>query len=418
MRIDTDLRITALTKSQEIGLDLIDAIENRTITNPAHRADALFFIHHLQKTGFATANSVDINRELKKTIELLSNPTPTSGSDYVGPGLLGGLFGLCWIVHNLEPQIFKSFLQGADRVAARIINNGQSTDRWDFSGGWVGLGHYLCERHRSGSNQSGVLDELILKLEEIVRKDDFGYYWKNLQDYGDHTKDGINVGLAHGILGIIGFLSQTTALGIASQKSKELLSKSTDWLLANERHYSPYGFPKSFVGNEQRDSTLSGWCYGNPGIAVVLSQAAFVLQNRGLQKESERIFEIGLKREVENPHLRDAGLCHGYMGLSLICNRFRNSQNFLNDLVKKSITFSGENRGYGGFGSCIPKEFVTSEDQVTSPIPNSTSHVWRKDPSILTGSAGIGLALLSFCDHRVQGWERMMMFSLPEMETH
>lgn len=148
----------------------------------------------------------------------------------------------------------------------------------------------------------------------------------------------------------------------------------------------------------------SAWCYGDPGIAAALLSAARASREVKWEKEALAIARTAAKRPPDQAGVIDAGLCHGAAGLGHIFNRlfqatgealFKKAAQFW---FQRTLELRHTGKGISGFSSSWPLK----NGKVT----------WRKEPGLLTGAAGIGLALLAATTSVRPDWDRMLLTSI------
>jgi lantibiotic biosynthesis protein len=125
-----------------------------------------------------------------------------------------------------------------------------------------------------------------------------------------------NLGLAHGIPGVIAALIPFLRYKDTYNKAAELIIHGCNWLLLQERSLD---FQSRFVCcvGDSEPSRL-GWCYGDLTIALTLARAGKALESDLYMQKARQIALHSSLRDVKSAMVRDAGLCHGSAGLSLI----------------------------------------------------------------------------------------------------
>ena len=96
-----------------------------------------------------------------------------------------------------------------------------------------------------------------------------------------------NLGLAHGVPGVIALLGAACATGVAAGTARPLLDGAVAWLLAQRL---PDGFVSQFSywagpGIKAEPSRLA-WCYGDLGLAAALLYAARCVGETGWEREA------------------------------------------------------------------------------------------------------------------------------------
>jgi hypothetical protein len=103
----------------------------------------------------------------------------------------------------------------------------------------------------------------------------------------------------------------------------------------------------------------------------------------------------------------DAGLCHGAAGLGHLFNRMfqATGETQFNEAAtfwfERALEMRRPAEGIGGFSA---RDRVDGETR------------WVDDPGILTGAAGIALALLAATTPIEPAWDRMLLVSIPKEE--
>jgi lantibiotic modifying enzyme len=174
------------------------------------------------------------------------------------------------------------------------------------------------------------------------------------------------------------------------------------------RHKLPRVFDSTYSAwtapDIRPESCRSAWCYGDPGISASLFLAANCLNNKVRQKDALKIALRAAVRLPEHAGVKDAGLCHGSAGLGHIFNRmFQATGNArLKDAARfwfqQTLKFSRKGQGFAGYSAYRSKDDGTPE--------------WHDEPDLLTGSAGIGLALLAAISPVAPDWDRMLLLSI------
>ena len=215
-----------------------------------------------------------------------------------------------------------------------------------------------------------------------------------------------NLGVAHGIPGIIHFLGEVTATDIIDQaRSHELLAGAVDWLLAQQR---PKGSQSRFAswvspGEESKNSRMA-WCYGDLGILSVLLQVARRTGRRDWRGFAEELLNHCLAWPPDRTGIADAPLCHGAASVAHIFNRIYQTEGDRRCLdaallwYQRTMAFRQPGTGVGGFST------------MTRPDP-SAPPAWEASPAFLDGATGVALAFLAAVTPVEPGWDRMLLLS-------
>src|SRR5262249_36720907 len=77
-----------------------------------------------------------------------------------------------------------------------------------------------------------------------------------------------NLGIAHGIPGVIAFLAADYRKGMERNICRELITESVPWLLQFRHASTDGGFPNWLTSKLRAYGGRTAWCYGEPGVAA------------------------------------------------------------------------------------------------------------------------------------------------------
>lgn len=126
-----------------------------------------------------------------------------------------------------------------------------------------------------------------------------------------------NLGLAHGVPGIIAAILPAIEIPALKEQVHQLLVGSCDWLL---EHQNPSCTQSACFGTcAGKDYTSRlGWCYGDLTIALTLARVGQALNKPSYVERALEIACHAAKRDAKSGYINDAGICHGYFGLVTI----------------------------------------------------------------------------------------------------
>src|SRR5262249_12379647 len=130
-----------------------------------------------------------------------------------------------------------------------------------------------------------------------------------------------NLGLAHGVPGVIALLGAACAAGVGVATARPLLDGAVRWLLAQQE---PDGAGFSYCiqpGASHPRSPRLAWCYGDPGVAAAVLLAARCVGELAWEREALAVALRAAARPPDQAGVQDAGLCHGAAGLGHLFNR-------------------------------------------------------------------------------------------------
>ncbi len=401
------LRDKAVSAIQDIAADL-RSIPSDSIQDPSlfsgHAGIALFFAHLGESPLGDTVDQ-------KHAILHLKSATSGLRTVPMDPSFGSGLAGVMWTLAHLKKlsggKLRKRGFSSIDRTIADIIDDGfwsQLVGLWE---GQVGIAVYLMERLPDPQSRAR-LRRLVLNLRKIATATELGVFWQMpLGLYADHhetesqaSESEVNLGVAHGVPGVIAALSRLCLARIEARTTRELLEGAVEWLLA-QRLPEDHRFPYAVCPGRQPSPARVAWCYGEPGIAIALYSAAQALRDRQLARLALKIADLAAKRPDHESGIEDACICHGAAGVAHILNRLfqatrsRDIESDARSWFERTLEMRLPGEGIGGF-------FGVGRLEGT----DVTHHLC---PDLMNGAAGIGLALLSAATSMPPTWDRCLL---------
>jgi lantibiotic biosynthesis protein len=367
-------------------------------------------------------------------VHYLQHATAVMADKPAEASLYSGLTGVGWALAHLHGRL--PGLDGADECAeideVLLHHVGQSPWREDYDliSGLVGFGVYALERMRVAHHESskGVpprpitlfedsrratqcLECVIDRLTETAEPCDDGVtWWTNpawlpAESREKSPRGYYNLGLAHGVPGVIALLGLACAAGVASGRARPLLEGAVNGLLARQ---NPSGFAHWVEPDVANGPARLAWCYGDPGIAAALLWAARSVEKPAWDREAVAIAGRAARRPPEQAGVRDAGLCHGAAGLGHLFNRLFQATGYpqLGEAAKywfeQTLSMRRPGQGIGGYQAWQ----LGGDGELT----------WVTDSGLLTGSTGIALTLLAATTAVEPDWDRMLLTAIPPRE--
>jgi lantibiotic modifying enzyme len=366
---------------------------------------------YLARAGFDTDENA---------AQLISQAVSAVSSQPMGATYYGGFTGIGWAVAHLQDQLFDPDdddpNEAIDSGLLELLKRSPWTKEYDLVSGLVGIGVYALDRlPRRAAVQS--LELIVAHLDELAERDAARVTWLTRADLlparqrEQCPRGHYNLGLAHGVPGVIALLGEVCAAGIEVERSRSLLNGAVTWLLQQRLEITAQSsFPSWIgIGVEPEDCRLA-WCYGDAGVAVALLAAARSVNETDWERAALVIARRAAQRRRENAGVTDAGLCHGAAGLGHIFNRlfqatgedsFREAAHYW---FEQTLAMRRSGQGIAGFSALLPDE-------------DGGEH-WVDEPGILTGASGIALALLAAATDIGPAWDRMLLVSLPARPRH
>lgn len=329
-------------------------------------------------------------------------------------GLYGGVAGLVWPLAHLERQgimVSQIDLDDVDELLIEAVPE-SITPAYDLISGVVGLGVYFLERTPDPSACEG-LRRVLDRLYATAIRDQHGARWltsASLVPAIQRAKapDGkYDLGMAHGIAGVIALLALMVIENHDAERSLILLEESVRWLV---------GYESTEVAGCAYASTLDArdlsaisvrrpaWCYGDLGIATAYRLAAMALEDPSLRSRATRLARGAASiAAMSTRGTVDTSLCHGAAGIAHLLGLLGRTLQ-APDLQDKSaawqetaLAMRNHEEGIAGY------YFMDYSSGAARRMPDAT---------FLQGATGVGLSLLSMLrPTNGSSWERLLLIS-------
>ena len=240
-------------------------------------------------------------------------------------GVFEGLTGTAWTLTHVAGSAFDAGADpcnAVDEALLDLVSGGGSDDCYDLIEGLVGIGVYALERL---PNAAALLDAVIERVAALAVEAPHGLTWHTSpEQLPEHQQAEaptgyFNLGVAHGVPGVVGLLAAACTVRPTDRTAAELLTGAVSWVLAQRRddgRFPPWTGPGT-SGRPSRDT----WCYGGIGVAAVVGNAGRALGREDWCAAATDIVLRAVGRGDDESGIRDAGLCHGAAGLLHVCNR-------------------------------------------------------------------------------------------------
>lgn len=326
------------------------------------------------------------------------------------PALFGGFGGIGWLSLHTDRFFGERTGDAYDDIDAALLSvvSGEWLRHYDLISGLVGVGVYFLERLPNPAGVAG-LDIVVEALRRRAEQAPPGLTWfsdpATLPESQREQAPGgyFNLGVAHGVPGVIGLLADASHSGYASAAATTMLRASTDWVVAQAR--ADYSYPAWIVPGEPVWSTRVAWCYGGLGVSVTLLSAARALRDDALERTAVDIALAAAKRRA-NSGAVDAGLCHGSAGIGHLFNRLFQAtgrEEFRDAAIhwfQRALDMRTPGVGVAGYKP------VRAASARSEPPPHEQT-------SFLVGATGIALAFLAATTAQRPTWDRFLLARLP-----
>jgi hypothetical protein len=396
-----DLRQAALTAVDAIAADL------RTLLRPPQPsesvwdlASAALCLTYLARATGETGDALAAQILLETAIDLVG------GAERLPMSLHRGAAGLAWILHHTTKVLGIEGAEDAtqsldEELLGYLQGPGTIDEPYDLLDGLLGLGVYGFE-----SGNRPLVERVVHRLAARNQVTAKGIARQTPPESGGQSwfiEGHSNLGLAHGVAGVIAFLAGAMEMGIEPDTARPLLLDAVHWL---RRQRLPDGGPRAFpwaVVAPGLPPVIQGfdpgWAYADSGIAAALAHAARALNDADLLQEALSVAEREAARIDELP-ARHPGIGFGPAGYTQIFARlYRQTgrpvfRRAAGREILRLLEMRAPGMGVGGFFSV---------DLAGRPR--------GQDLSLLGGASGIGLVLLGAATGVDPLWDRFFLLS-------
>jgi lantibiotic biosynthesis protein len=354
-------------------------------------------------------------------------------SSGLGTGLFSGLSGLAFAGWQLsrDGTRYQRFLGSLDdtisreasALAAHVRHSAYvSMNDFDVISGLSGIGAYLLSRHEEAVTGTA-LGAVVGALISLVTRNEALPAWHTPADllFDDTARNNyplgnLNCGLAHGIPGVLAFLSLVRLTGLLFEDLDHAIATTASWLSTHRLDDEwganwPSAIPLQSITVDGRvmlaeadlESSPGGpsrtaWCYGGPGVARALWLAGCALDRDDFKQLAVDAMEAVFRRPISVRMIDSPTFCHGVAGLLAITMRFANetgSPLFLDECQKLT-------------------EQILSKFQPDSLLGfRNLEHGGNQtdQPGLIEGASGVAAVLLSAATGIEPGWDRVFLLS-------
>lgn len=377
----------------------VEQIETNDACVLAHLGSLLFTAADARYTGIYPEAAID------RFAQLINEYEPAAGvyqTFSVGYPSIGIIFRDLVKKEFLEPdeeleETIQDMVLAAGRQQLALGN-------YDLLYGATGLLHYLLAGDARHPRVQAFLADYTAALKEKSIACLDGLAWADYYYTLREQSTGINLGLAHGMPAILKAWIQIyqCAEGDVKQEAQQLMRHTAVFLMnainKEETGISQYG--GYWVPGGTEEISRLAWCYGDAGIGFILFQAGQALDDEAIASFGERLVLGTTSRRTEvETMITDAGLCHGSAGIAHLYSRmwqatgnhgFKEAAEFW---IDKTLNFAVPGERTAGFSKYNP-----------------VSDRYEPDQGFLEGTAGIGLALLSYLTGEHE-WDYCLMLN-------
>ncbi|MCE9575933.1 MAG: hypothetical protein K8W52_22470 [Deltaproteobacteria bacterium] len=291
------------------------------------------------------------------------------------PWLFTGYAGIGFAIQHLADVVGDTAetLAQLDDLVVQTLRAEPWAYEWELMCGAIGLGVYGLER-----GDHAIVARVVDILEARAEPMAVGRAWRAFDDQDDRVGH-FNLGMAHGVAGVVGFLAEACTV---APRGAPLLRAAVDWLRTNERVGHARAYP-GFAAPRVASRATDGWCYGDQPTALALMRAGRALGDVALVDAAAGIARRAARRtgdELATLYITTA-LCHGSIGQALLFHRL------------------GETLDDDDVRACARAWYARALDELASVT----------EAGLQGGLAGVGLGLIAGYSVVEPTWMRMLL---------
>lgn len=332
--------------------------------------------------------------------------------DRHAPSLYGGAARIAFAVGHLsagdDADTACEMIEGS---LLRFLEH--PTEAYDLIGGLVGIAVPVLQRIADGksSGSSEPLARSILEhLERLARPMPTGLAWHTPPTLlpawqRELAPNGyINLGLAHGVPGVVAILARYLAAGIEVERARTLLEGAVGYLRSAAEPRVGNRYPAWLSTQRQRQDSVSrvAWCYGDLGVAVAVLSAATATGRDDWRAEALALAHGMAARPFETSQVVDTGLCHGAAGVAHLFNRLSQATGDA-ELARAADTW---------FARTLAMRHTEPIAGFPRALPVDGTTTWDPGADLLTGACGVALALHAAISPVEPGWDQLLLADL------
>ncbi len=302
-----------------------------------------------------------------------------------GFGLFGGMAHDAWLVaHLTDEDALGTALEGA-----LLRGLTPASDLVDLIGGIAGIGMLAVERR-----SAGLAARVVDRLEALAQPCGDALVWRGPEghvpaDVLARLPAGyVDLGLAHGLPGVVAVLARMIDAGLEIDRAGRLVDGAVAYLRAD--HCTAQAAANGRVS----------WCHGHLGIALALHAAAHARHRDDWRAEALALALGIARRSFDEAGVVDAGMCHGTAGAAHLLHRLHRATGDA-ELGRAARAWLDRTLAMRRSGDAI------------AGFPAHRFELgWRPAAELLSGAAGVALALHASISELEPSWDRLFLADL------
>lgn len=304
--------------------------------------------------------------------------------------------GFAWVVSKIGNSVgyvdANDVLTEIGRVYLDVLRSGKKAD-FDLIDGIVGL--VVFARSLPVKFRQELLDILWAQLIEQMPVFREGFSWSC-----GAFKQGCNLGLAHGIPGVLAAFSAALIEGWDCPVARKSLIECGHWLWSQKFEIgNSWSFPYSTGGESP---ARLGWCYGVLGIGIAFVWLS-ILDARFVAIAKACLNKSILERISTTHEIGDDCVCHGHVGYTYLTKRIFESVGL------QEIALDDEQQEHDKWIIHNSLNNIYSKGEIDH-VTQAGKMVFH---TILEGAPGVALACAGLYSKNCRTWEGLLLLDIP-----
>ncbi|OIV40465.1 lanthionine synthetase C family protein [Flavobacterium johnsoniae] len=369
----------------------------------------LIALSYYYKFNLNPANREKIENAIEDCLNYILLDIETKHLD---PTLAFGLSGISYAFQTSydlgqESKIDKEWFKDLNRLIAGSLEYFVNDKEYDYLRGASGIATYLLHFYPKEKHLSHYIEGL---YNQAVWTDDKCCHWVfySFNENGntfEYLENKINLGLAHGMSGIISILAEFYRKKIAVEKCYMMIEGAVNFLKKNYNDTGISQFPGIWDQNEQfQKVSRLGWCYGDTALGLAIVKAGKYCSNDQWTSFGEKICLKSATRDANNALLDEHGICHGYFGTMHLFNRLSET---LENVIYK------ERKEYWFTEGMLKRDFDLDSTGVYQTVIEKNGNIEKfTTTGVLQGLSGVLLCLLSYKNKFAYPWDKFLLINI------
>jgi lantibiotic modifying enzyme len=211
-----------------------------------------------------------------------------------------------------------------------------------------------------------------------------------------------NLGLAHGIPGVVAILARYITAGVEPMRARRLLDGAVGYLQSVAEPTVGSRYPAWLPTQRPDGVSRVAWCYGDLGVAVALMSAATATGRDDWRTEALALAHGMAARPFEASLVIDTGLCHGASGVAHLFNRLSQATGDA-ELARTADAW---------FTRTLALRRTDPVAGFPRGVPTDGAITWEPAIDLLTGATGVALALHAAISPIEPAWDQLLLADL------